>query len=193
MDCDVSSLWCGSCCSGWGAYKLAWEVSSKPLKGELVHAWYVKTESPEPLQLPQYFNVPLELTMSQWMSMRKKWDGTIAKRASEGKSLTPSAAKSYQAFLDTPFRKIVIDTKSKTYIPRPSSATAATMQTCLVMEIKMNLDPSHLALRFGNGPFYHLFVRQFEVSETQARHLVKPCTPAKCRPIEYGFRMFRSV
>lgn len=151
-----------------GAYKLAWETASTPLKGELMHAWFVKTES-EALQLPQYFNVPLELTMSQWMSVRKKWDGMIAKRASEGKSLAPSSAKAYQAFLDAPYRKIVVDTKNKCYIPRPSSATSAIMQNCLILELKMNLDPGHLSLRFGTGPFYHLFVRQFEVGDTEAR------------------------
>ena len=71
-----------------GAYRLAWERAATPLKGELIHAWYMKTESPEPLQLPRYFNVPLELAMSQWMVLRKKWDGTLAKRAAEGKTLT---------------------------------------------------------------------------------------------------------
>lgn len=154
-----------------GGYKLAWETSAQPLRGELMHAWFVKTEDPEPLQLPQYFNTPLELTMSQWMASRKKWDGLIAKRAAEGKLLTPSSAKSYQSFLDAPYRKIVVDTKTKTYIPRPSSATTETMQTCLVLEVKMSLDPSHLALRFGNGPFYHLFVRQYEIGDVEANHL----------------------
>lgn len=133
-----------------------------------MHAWYVKTESPEPLQLPQYFNTGLELSMSQWMATRKKWDGLIAKRASEGKSLTPSAAKNYQSFLDTPYRKIVFDTKHKFYVPKPSSANSATMQHCLVLEVKMAIDPAALALRFGNGPFYHLFVRQFEIGDTEA-------------------------
>lgn len=134
-----------------------------------MHAWFVKTEAADPVQLPQYFNVPLELTMSQWMAARKKWDGQIAKRASDGKLLTPSAAKAYQAFLDAPYRKIVVDTKNKCYIPKPSSATAATMQNCLVLEVKMNLDPAHLSLRIGTGPFYHLFVRQFEIDVSEAR------------------------
>ena len=151
-----------------GAYKLAWEKSAQPLHGELMHAWYVKTESPDPLQLPQYFNTPLELAMSQWMAARKKWDSAIAKRASEGKTLTPSAAKQYQEFLDKPYRKIVVDTKTKCYIPRPSSANATTLQNCLVLEVKMNLDPAHLSLRFGTGPFFHLFVRQFEVQCEEA-------------------------
>lgn len=103
-----------------------------------MHAWFVKTEDPEPLQLPQYFNVPLELSMSQWMAQRKKWDGSIAKRASEGKTLTPSSLKLYQAFLDAPFRKIVIDTNKKVYIPKPSAATSSTMQNCIVLEVKMS-------------------------------------------------------
>ena len=154
-----------------GAYKLAWEKTATPLQGELMHAWYVKTESHEPLQLPQYFNTPLELSMSQWMAARKKWDSAIAKRASQGKTLTPSAAKQYKEFLDKPFRKIVLDTKNKCYIPRPSSASATTLQTCIVLEVKMNLDPAHLALRFGSGTFFHLFVRQFEVEGHEASPL----------------------
>lgn len=148
---------------------MAWERASVPLNGELMHAWYVKTESPEPLQLPQYFNTPLELSMSQWMVTRKKWDGAIAKRASEGKCLTPASAKAYQDFLDSPYRKIVLDTQNKCYIPRPSSATSATMGNCIVVEVKMSLDPAHLALRFGTGPFYHLFARQYEVSGMEAK------------------------
>lgn len=32
----------------------------------------------------------------------------------------------------------------------------------------LGLDPAHLSLRFGNGPFYHLFVRQFEVDIVEA-------------------------
>ena len=149
----------------WGAYKLAWETSTRPLKGERMHAWYIKAEGPEPLQLPQYFNTGLELTMSNWMAARKKWDGTIASRAAAGKCLTPSAAKAYQAFLDAPYRKVVVNTKTKTYVPKPASTTSAAMQHCLIMEVKLSLDPGHLSLRFGTGPFYHLFVRQFEVEE----------------------------
>ena len=113
--------------------------------------------------------------MSQWMVLRKKWDGSIAKRASEGKGLTPSAAKSYQAFLDTPYRKIVVDTKRTCYVPRPSSASTATMKHCLVMDIKMSLDPAHLSLRFGTGPFYHLFVKQFEVTAMAEATIVQIC------------------
>ena len=33
----------------------------------------------------------------------------------------------------------------------------------------MNLDPAHLSLRIGTGPFYHLFVRQFEIDVSEAR------------------------
>ena len=140
-----------------------------------MHAWFVKTESPEPMQLPQYFNTPLELAMSQWMVARKKWDGSIAKRASQGKGLSPAAAKSYQAFLDAPYRKIVVDTQRKCYVPRPSNASAATMKHCLVMEVKMSLDPAHLSLRFGSGPFYHLFVKQFEVTTMAEATVVQIC------------------
>ena len=175
IDTIIHSYKYGTMAPPQGAYKLAWEVAAKPLQGEVIHAWYVKTESAEPLQLPRYFNVPLELAMSQWMVLRKKWDGALAKRASEGKSLTPASQKAYQAFLDAPYRKIVIDTKTKTFIPRPSNATTATLQNCLMMELKMSLDPSHLSLRFGEGPFFHLFVRQFEVKDAEAPRSKNGC------------------
>lgn len=133
-----------------------------------MHAWYIKTEAKEPLQLPQYFNTPIELSMSQWMATRKKWDGAIASRASEGKSLTPASQKAYQAFVDQPYRKLVINIKTKTYLPRPSAASSEIMKDCLVLELKMSLDPAHLSLRFGRGPFYHLYVRQFQISAEEA-------------------------
>ena len=117
-----------------------------------MHAWYIKSEAVEPLQLPQYFNTPIELSMSQWVATRKKWDGAIAKRASEGKSLTPASLKAYKAFLDQRYRKLVMNIKTKTHI----------------LELKMSLDPGHLPLRFGTGPFYHLYVRQFQLTAEEA-------------------------
>lgn len=54
--------------------------------------------------------------------------------------------------------------KTKTYLPRPSAASSEIMKDCLVLELKMSLDPAHLSLRFGCGPFYHLYVRQFQIS-----------------------------
>ena len=99
---------------------------------------------------------------------KEKWDGAIASRASEGKSLTPASLKAYQAFVDQPYRKLVMNIKTKTYLPRPSAASSEIMKDCLVLELKMSLDPAHLSLRFGCGPFYHLYVRQFQISAEEA-------------------------
>ena len=106
--------------------------------------------------------------MAVWVSQRRKWDASIAKRAAMGRALTPAGAKAYQSFLDNPFRKLVFDVKNQCHIPRASSATNLTLKSCVVAELKMSLDPAHLSLRLGNGPFCHLFVRQFEVTEEQA-------------------------
>lgn len=130
-----------------------------------MHCWFVKTESEVPLQLPRFMNTPIELLMSSWMDVRRKWDGAIAKRASMGRALTPASAKLYQQFLDNPYRKVVFDLKNRKQVSKPSSAQATTLKDCLLAEIKMSMDPAHLSIRFGEGPFFHLFVRQFEVLE----------------------------
>lgn len=117
--------------------------------------------------------------MAGWMALRKRWDGAIAKRAKLGRTLTPAASKAYQAFLDAPYRKVVFDLKNRTHVPKPSAVGSASLKDCLVAELKMHLDPGHLSLRFGDGPFYHLMVRQFEVAEASGG-LYRGCG-VKCR------------
>lgn len=148
-----------------GAYQLAWEKAQIPLQGEKIHAWFIKAEAPEPLQLPRYWNTGIECVMAKWMLERKRWDAAIAKRASLGRALTPSSAKSYEAFLANPFRKLVYDVKHKIQVHKTVSASTTTLKDCIVVEIKMALDPAHLSLRIGAGPQCHLFVRQFDVVE----------------------------
>jgi hypothetical protein len=116
------------------------------------------------VQLPRYFTNPLEISMAQWMETRKKWDAAIANRARLGRTLPPKDMNSYQSFLKNSFRKLVFDTKLKVYMARPSKMPASSLQSSVVVEVKMSLDPAHLALRFNDGPFFHLFVREFEIS-----------------------------
>lgn len=106
--------------------------------------------------------------MAQWMELRKKWDGAVAKRARLGRALAPKDQKAYDAFLKNPFRKVVFDTVLKTHIPRPSKATASSLKNSIVVELRMDLDPAHLGVRFNAGPYFHLFVKEFEVAEAPA-------------------------
>ena len=147
-----------------GAYKLAWQRAKVPLKGEKVNCWFIKTEDPEPIQLPQFFTTPLEISMAQWMETRKRWDAAIAKRARMGRTLTPKDMNSYQSFLKNSTRKLVFDTALKIHVARPSKMPSSSLQSSVVVEVRMDLDPAHLALRFNDGPFFHLFVREFEIT-----------------------------
>ena len=61
--------------------------------------------------------------------------------------------------------KVVLDTKNKCHVPQPSKASAAVLKHALVAELKMALDPANVSIRFNNGPWYHLFVKEFTLAE----------------------------
>lgn len=97
------------------------------------------------------------------MSDAGRWDAAIAKRARIGRALTPKDMAAYNSFLNNNSRKLVFDTALKIHVARPGKVPPSTLKSAVVVEVKMSLDPSHLALRFNDGPFFHLFVREFTI------------------------------
>ena len=113
-------------------------------------------------------NLALELCMSVWVREKYLWDAMIAKRALAGQLLTPRQQERYDKWFNAPYRKLCFDKVAKTNIMAPNSLSAEAAKMCFMVEFKMSLDQGHLSMRFGSSPFFHLFVRRFTVSDSDA-------------------------
>jgi hypothetical protein len=81
-----------------------------------------------------------------------------------GKELTPAAQAKYEAWQASDVRRVVLDKRLQKEITSPSKTSLRRLQNDgVVLDIKMSLDPTALAIRLGPSEYKHLFVRQFVV------------------------------
>ena len=147
---------------------------------------HLSPQADKAVQLPRFYNTPLELSMAQWMQTRRRWDACIAKRSKLGRTLAPRDMEAFNAFLRTT-KEVVLDTKSKCHITQPAKVSAAVLKHSVVVELKMSLEPQHLAVRFNNGTWCHLFVKEFTVEDAPdcAPNLDAEISPERaCMPEE---------
>ena len=89
----------------------------------------------------------------------------IAARTALGRELTPKRQRLYDAFLAKQTKKLVFDREKQCLIRRPELAKHDYLRRVgVLLEIKMSLGPSMLAVVAGTGEIWPLSVRRFDVS-----------------------------
>ena len=109
--------------------------------------------------LPEYMNVPIETTMSQWLTEKQSWDLTIQARAAIGRELTPKQQFLYDRWTSRPTRKLVFDVERQQQILHPASCRHDHLRRVgILVELRPSLVPNEIGVEVCHqyNPHPHL-------------------------------------
>ena len=135
------------------------EACSALMEGEIFCFWSISDPDSDapPTPLPQWMRGPIDKHILQWRQVASKWEEKIAKRAIEGKGLTPTMQTAYDDWQGNPTRSIVLDKTKRAEVVNIASKSIRTLKkTCILLVLHMSTDSNELKIATGNGKLWNL-------------------------------------
>ncbi|CAK9038161.1 unnamed protein product, partial [Durusdinium trenchii] len=141
--------------------KLVDQAQGVILQGESSRAWAIldaSQDSPQPILLPDWFQAPIGRSITLWQKEGDAWQERAIKRRNAGHTgFTPKVEQNYQAWLENPSRRIVLDKNRQAQVMNLQAKNLQELKSsCLLLEIKMRNEPSELRIRSGSGMWFQL-------------------------------------
>ena len=139
------------------------------LEGEKVTNWCVRHGSSQPIALPDWLRVPVDRTVSIWLSEKNQWDAKIAKRQElhGASTLPPAQHKKYQEWLDKGAkRRILMSKKTHGQILKLDAKKLSAMKDLMVLTLHMSSKTEDLKVECATGKMYGLVLLQGTISCT---------------------------
>lgn len=137
-------------------------AESSILEGEKTAHWCLAPVGAPAIALPNWMRIPIDRTVSIWLSEKAKWDEKIAKRHKTHATLPKAQNEKYQAWLsDGCIRRIVMNKERQTQILQldPKRLSGMT-KNLLVMKLRLNNDSEKIQIECVSGKSYPLALLQ---------------------------------
>lgn len=133
------------------------------LEGEKVTKWCLRHGDSQPIALPDWLRVPIDRTVSIWLSEKNQWDTKINKRQQlRGVStLPPAQNKKYQEWVDKGAkRRILMNKKTHGQILKIDVKKLSAMKDLMVLTLHLSSNTEDLKVECATGKMYGLALLQ---------------------------------